>query len=321
MSRSYQNSQVIGDWMSPWNLRLILNKTRIRLQMVDCLPQQSISGSATSEEGIWCHGRPRGHHRSAVVDQGKVHQTRRSVAGLVFPSRGRKGCLQILAHHREARRNLPSWGSSAWWRVRSVFKAILAASSVIVVVIRKRVPYLAHALSLTTMSLCPGYHQVNAFGPDDDYEEEEEEIFYVTFELVNVEPSLIPSYHLVVSTFSARGAVIYSILGPGYPDVISTSGWDGAQGSARDVVGYGTAVLWCVSTCRVLKLLYLGHRTSTRSILYGEHTAAYLQRSATRREGQSQGQGRRLPTCAGSHYWETRTSTTPAQDEKDGGRP
>ncbi|KAK0234803.1 hypothetical protein EDD85DRAFT_845415 [Armillaria nabsnona] len=50
------------------------------------------------------------------------------------------------------------------------------------------------------MSLCPGHHQVNAFGPDDDYEEEEEEIFYVTLELGNVEPALIlscDSYHLV----------------------------------------------------------------------------------------------------------------------------
>ncbi|KAK0187025.1 hypothetical protein F5146DRAFT_935552 [Armillaria mellea] len=47
--------------------------------------------------------------------------------------------------------------------------------------------------------LCPGCHQVTHFGPDDDYEEEEE-IFYVTLELGNVEPSLIPScnsYHLV----------------------------------------------------------------------------------------------------------------------------
>ncbi len=113
------------------------------------------------------------------------------------------------------------------------------------------------------MSLCPGYHQVNAFGPDDDYEEEEE-TFYVTLELGNVEPSLIPScdsYHLVVSTFSVRRATAYSIPGPGYPDAISTAGWDGAQGSAQDVVGYRTAVLWCVCTCRVLKLLYLGLRT------------------------------------------------------------
>ncbi|KAK0432600.1 hypothetical protein EV421DRAFT_1719463 [Armillaria borealis] len=49
------------------------------------------------------------------------------------------------------------------------------------------------------MSLCPGYLQVTQFGPDDDYEEDEE-IFYVTLELGNIEPVLIPScdsYHLV----------------------------------------------------------------------------------------------------------------------------
>ncbi len=72
------------------------------------------------------------------------------------------------------------------------------------------------------MSLCPGYHQVTQFGPDDDYEEEEK-IFYVTLELGNVEPALIPScdsYYLVVSPFSSRRAVAYSILGPGYPDAI-----------------------------------------------------------------------------------------------------
>ncbi|PBK82141.1 hypothetical protein ARMGADRAFT_947113 [Armillaria gallica] len=59
-------------------------------------------------------------------------------------------------------------------------------------------PYLARGLSLTAMSLCSGYHQVNQFGPDNDYEEES--IFYITLELGNVEPSLIPScdsYYLV----------------------------------------------------------------------------------------------------------------------------
>ncbi|KAJ7629397.1 hypothetical protein DFH06DRAFT_1225586, partial [Mycena polygramma] len=40
-------------------------------------------------------------------------------------------------------------------------------------------------------SLCPGYKQVDAFGPDDDYEEEE--VTYVTLDLGNVEPTLIPS--------------------------------------------------------------------------------------------------------------------------------
>ncbi len=146
--------------------------------------------------------------------------------------------------------------------VRLRCNSLPAILVVMVVVIRKSALF-GRALSLPAMSLCPGYHHVTQFGPDDDYEEEEE-IFCVTLELGNVEPALIPScdsYHLVVGSFSAHRAVIYSILGPGYPDTISTVGWDGAQGTARDVVGYGTAVLWCVSTCRVLNLLYLGHRT------------------------------------------------------------
>ncbi|KAK0489784.1 hypothetical protein EDD18DRAFT_1291223 [Armillaria luteobubalina] len=46
--------------------------------------------------------------------------------------------------------------------------------------------------SLPAMSLCPGYHQVTQFRPEDDYEEEEE-IIYITLELGNVEPTLIPS--------------------------------------------------------------------------------------------------------------------------------
>ncbi|KAF8152362.1 hypothetical protein B0H34DRAFT_632599, partial [Crassisporium funariophilum] len=41
-------------------------------------------------------------------------------------------------------------------------------------------------------SLCPGYKQVEAFGPDEDYEDEEE-VFYVTLDLQNVEPTLVPS--------------------------------------------------------------------------------------------------------------------------------
>ncbi len=84
-----------------------------------------------------------------------------------------------------------------------VTNRIRLRGEVMVVVISKRVPYLAGALSLTPMSLCLGYHQVTKFGPGDDYEEEEE-IFYVTLELGNVEPALISScdsYYLVVSTF------------------------------------------------------------------------------------------------------------------------
>ncbi len=64
---------------------------------------------------------------------------------------------------------------------------------------------MACALSFPVMLLCPDYHQVTQFGPDDNYkEEEEEEIFYITLKLGNIEPVLIPScdsYHLVVSPF------------------------------------------------------------------------------------------------------------------------
>jgi hypothetical protein len=48
-------------------------------------------------------------------------------------------------------------------------------------------------------SLCPGYKQVDEFGPDDEYDEEE--VTYVTLDLGNVEPTLIPSsshYRLIV---------------------------------------------------------------------------------------------------------------------------
>ncbi len=50
--------------------------------------------------------------------------------------------------------------------------------------------------------LCPGYTQVETFGPDDEYDEEEE-VVYVTLDLVDVDASLIPSskaYRLMVST-------------------------------------------------------------------------------------------------------------------------
>ncbi|TFK35894.1 hypothetical protein BDQ12DRAFT_687735 [Crucibulum laeve] len=40
-------------------------------------------------------------------------------------------------------------------------------------------------------SLCPGYKQVEAFGPDEDYEDEE--VSYVTLDLGSIEPTLVPS--------------------------------------------------------------------------------------------------------------------------------
>ncbi|THU89627.1 hypothetical protein K435DRAFT_590793, partial [Dendrothele bispora CBS 962.96] len=41
-------------------------------------------------------------------------------------------------------------------------------------------------------TLVPGYTQVEEFGPDEEYEDEEE-VTYVTFDLGSIEPTLIPS--------------------------------------------------------------------------------------------------------------------------------
>lgn len=61
-------------------------------------------------------------------------------------------------------------------------------------------------------SLCPGFKQVDNFGPDDDYEDEEE-ICYVTLDLRSIEPTLVPSsstYRLIVSLkLSSRIALDY----------------------------------------------------------------------------------------------------------------
>ncbi|KAN0078191.1 hypothetical protein V8E55_010248 [Tylopilus felleus] len=42
-------------------------------------------------------------------------------------------------------------------------------------------------------TLVPGYRQVDSFGPDEDYLDEEEEVSYVTLDLGVVEPTLLPS--------------------------------------------------------------------------------------------------------------------------------
>ena len=50
-------------------------------------------------------------------------------------------------------------------------------------------------------SVCPGYTQVDEFLPDEEYEGEEE-VFYVTMDMGNIEPTLVPSsssYRLIVS--------------------------------------------------------------------------------------------------------------------------
>ena len=53
-------------------------------------------------------------------------------------------------------------------------------------------------------TLCPGYKHVEAFGPVEDYESEGE-VSYVTLDLGDVEPQLVPSstsYRLIVESFA-----------------------------------------------------------------------------------------------------------------------
>lgn len=55
-------------------------------------------------------------------------------------------------------------------------------------------------MSHTTRSLCPGYKQVDSFCGNEEYEEVEE-VEYVTLDLGNTEPTLVPnssSYRLIV---------------------------------------------------------------------------------------------------------------------------
>ncbi|KIK99501.1 hypothetical protein PAXRUDRAFT_131935 [Paxillus rubicundulus Ve08.2h10] len=46
---------------------------------------------------------------------------------------------------------------------------------------------------MPAQTLVPGYKQVESFGPDEDYLDEEEEVSYVTLDLGMVEPTLLPS--------------------------------------------------------------------------------------------------------------------------------
>lgn len=63
---------------------------------------------------------------------------------------------------------------------------------------------------MAAATLVPGYKQVDFFGPDEDYLEEEEEVSYVTLDLGVVEPTLLPStstYRLIVRV----GPTIHSV--------------------------------------------------------------------------------------------------------------
>ncbi|PBK65833.1 hypothetical protein ARMSODRAFT_939878 [Armillaria solidipes] len=96
------------------------------------------------------------------------------------------------------------------------------------------------------MSLCPGYKQVDAFGPDDDYEDEEE-VSYVTLDLGSVEPSLLPSsasYRLIgldtpTPFLQLSGTVLKgrheSLLGT---ELVFADGKDASADRSRRTVAY-----------------------------------------------------------------------------------
>ncbi|KAJ7159828.1 hypothetical protein C8R43DRAFT_993681 [Mycena crocata] len=91
-------------------------------------------------------------------------------------------------------------------------------------------------------SLCPGYKQVDAFGPDEEYEEEE--ITYVTVDLGNIEPTLLPtssSYRLIgldtPTPFLQLSGTIFkgrhdSLLGT---ELLFTDGKDPSDWSKRSI--------------------------------------------------------------------------------------
>lgn len=83
-------------------------------------------------------------------------------------------------------------------------------------------------------SLCPGYKQVDAFGPDEEYEDEEE-ISYVVLDLGNVEPTLVPTsstYRLIVSITVLWASYIFEgFLGLRYSDPLFTTPRNYFQGA------------------------------------------------------------------------------------------
>jgi general transcription factor 3C polypeptide 6 len=63
-------------------------------------------------------------------------------------------------------------------------------------------------MSTAKECLFPGYTQVDSFGPDDEYELDQEEVSYVTLDLGSVEPTLVPSsssYRLIVRQIGLEG--------------------------------------------------------------------------------------------------------------------
>lgn len=65
---------------------------------------------------------------------------------------------------------------------------------------------------MPAQSLVPGYKQVEEFGSDEEYEEEEE-VYYVTLDLGTVQPTLLPNcstYRLIVRSVVRISSSMYT---------------------------------------------------------------------------------------------------------------
>ena len=90
-----------------------------------------------------------------------------------------------------------------------------------------------------SLSLCPGFKQVEAFGPDEDYEDEDEEVSYVVLDLGAIEPTLVPgstSYRLIVGFSRVSRAflpLIVKCLGPRHTYSVFTAPGNDIQRASR----------------------------------------------------------------------------------------
>ena len=84
-------------------------------------------------------------------------------------------------------------------------------------------------MSSAPTSLCPGYRLVEEFDHNEEYESGEE-ISYVTFDLGNIEPTLVPSsstYRLIVRLLdSDHRQSLTAITGARYSYSLSSTIWD-----------------------------------------------------------------------------------------------
>jgi hypothetical protein len=91
---------------------------------------------------------------------------------------------------------------------------------------------------MPAQTLISGYKQVESFGPDEDYLDEEEEVSYVTLDLGMVEPTLLPSsstYRLIVRVISlfTPCVLMWEVTGLRYTNTFLTAFWIDIQGPSR----------------------------------------------------------------------------------------